>query len=549
MDKHLTKCCERWNELIHIREPTAARQRLCRSGPLRLPSFAKTLNPESIFESDPTEGGVECFWKKAFYSTQTPEAIPGPWREKYQELKENVTDPHFWDEYRKDPRWQFFTLKLLQEETEINETLTAISWRITQDLLNPKARKMLCLDGGGIRGYFVAKSLQSLIAKWSVEFPSLCKEQERSSNNWGRFHPASRQERAFLAQFDTFAGTSIGAILLVMTLVGLSLDGCMDIFTNYTYYFAQSWSSWITRGLPIFGAKYDPSRIHAKIDDVIDSAAHYHQVELNTLGDLYQFMKQRPVYITSFDCTMNKAHVFNSGDPAQKDYLLKEVLRATMAAPTYFPPQTVTCPHEPKIRQFIDGGVFANDPSLAAFYVAYIAAGRQTYSILNIGTMEYTSPVRNQGGYVGWLMQGDHNIVDIVMQASSSFAETALDMMGHHFHDLRRYKFNFTMTKPMALDDPSFIPKLNETFNSIENSSDMAGMLEFVKRYITDVSPDDSHASFSNDIIRPNIRFNKIVESHIERHVPAFPSFIYEMMEPPSDEDANPIIKPSKSEK
>jgi patatin-like phospholipase/acyl hydrolase len=97
------------------------------------------------------------------------------------------------------------------------------------------------------------------------------------------------------------------------------------------------------------------------------------------LGDRRLAEVSVPLAVTSFDGVTSQPVVFSSRD-ARHDHVLdlplRVVARATSAAPTYFPP----CETEWAGRacKFIDGGVWANNPSAVALAeAAPMTAARQ----------------------------------------------------------------------------------------------------------------------------------------------------------------------------
>ena len=66
--------------------------------------------------------------------------------------------------------------------------------------------------------------------------------------------------------------------------------------------------------------------------------------------------------ITSYETECRNATFFNSYDFKYKDLYLKDIARATSAAPTYFEPLNIQSK-----GTFIDGGVAANNPAMCAY--------------------------------------------------------------------------------------------------------------------------------------------------------------------------------------
>lgn len=82
------------------------------------------------------------------------------------------------------------------------------------------------------------------------------------------------------------------------------------------------------------------------------------------------------ILITSYD-TINKKPFYFRSRKAQEDpnndYKISDICRATSAAPTYFPPKALTyngADSTSKHLSLIDGGVFANNPSMLAYVEA-----------------------------------------------------------------------------------------------------------------------------------------------------------------------------------
>lgn len=75
--------------------------------------------------------------------------------------------------------------------------------------------------------------------------------------------------------------------------------------------------------------------------------------------------------ITTYDLAVGKPMFFKSRKarlcPGKHDYDVTDVVRSTTAAPTYFDPHLLTSPDGTKTHILVDGGVFANNPSMCAF--------------------------------------------------------------------------------------------------------------------------------------------------------------------------------------
>lgn len=205
-----------------------------------------------------------------------------------------------------------------------------------------KKIKILSIDGGGIRG-IMPGTILAYIEK------ELQKHTKNSSLKIGEY-------------FDFIAGTSTGGILSLIYL-------CPDNNGGYKYSAQEALDIYLDQGDEIFDITLG-KKIRS-LGGVLDEKYESYELE-QSLNDYLDQKKLsevlKPCLITSYDIRNRKAHFFTSADAKNEinDYYLKDVARATSAAPTYFEPSKIKSiygtPH-----YLIDGGVFANNPSLCAY--------------------------------------------------------------------------------------------------------------------------------------------------------------------------------------
>lgn len=77
----------------------------------------------------------------------------------------------------------------------------------------------------------------------------------------------------------------------------------------------------------------------------------------------------KPCIITTYDIQSKNSFFFSSREPKAKErgFYVKDVLRSTSTAPTYFPPAFIKNLVTEKQMINIDGGVFANNPAMCAY--------------------------------------------------------------------------------------------------------------------------------------------------------------------------------------
>lgn len=211
-----------------------------------------------------------------------------------------------------------------------------------------KMIRVLSIDGGGIRGIIPAKIL--------IRLEGLL--QMYSGNNQARIGQ----------YFDLIAGTSTGAILTSLYLcpekqgsihskykaeeiLNFYIDNGHDIFH-------QNLFSRIGSVFGLLGAKYLPDNLENLL--------------LEYLGDLRMEDLIKPCLIPAYDIVSGQAMFFNQMKAYRNDslnYLVREIVRGSTAAPTYFPVAKIHDSYRSELA-LIDGGMFANNPALCAFIEA-----------------------------------------------------------------------------------------------------------------------------------------------------------------------------------
>lgn len=278
-----------------------------------------------------------------------------------------------------------------------------------------KKIRILSLDGGGIRG-ILPGTILTYIEK--------------------RIKEKTNDPEAKIGEyFDFIAGTSTGGILGLIYL-------CPDEEGKYKYSAAEALNIYLDQGDEIFDVS-----LRKKIESVggvLDEK--YNAIELEAaLNDYFKDVKLseiiKPCIITSYDIRNRKAHFFTSHDATAdvRDYYIKDVARATSAAPTYFEPVRIKSiygsPHA-----LIDGGMFANNPSLCAYAEARTVnfskilnneekpnkPGGKDMLIVSIGTGSVEEPYHfrefKDAGITKWIKP----LIDIMMSGNSETVDYQL---------------------------------------------------------------------------------------------------------------------------
>jgi patatin-like phospholipase/acyl hydrolase len=246
--------------------------------------------------------------------------------------------------------------------------------------------------------------------------------------------------------FDLIAGTSTGGILTCLYL-------CPDNNLRPRFSATEAVDLYLKHGNEIF--KNDLSHQIYSSGGFTEEKYPSNSIE-KVLSDYFQEIKLsellKPCLITSYNIFNRCTHFFTQHDAREKegyDYFLKDVARATSAAPTYFEPARITSLSGVSYP-LIDGGVFANNPAMCAYAEArhqFMKTGgsqKVTASdmfMLSIGTgtvkkgYDYHSAIG--WGSLGWI----EPVLDIMMSGASDTIDFQLkqifDAIGKSDHYYR----------------------------------------------------------------------------------------------------------------
>ncbi len=302
--------------------------------------------------------------------------------------------------------------------------------------------RILSFDGGGIRGVLTAVLLNRLLG----EYPGLLQ-----------------------ARPDTvtmFAGTSTGGILALGLAAGLTPKDIRDLYvTNGKLIFDSSWARDVVDVGGLSGSKYDNANLK--------------QILQETFGGLkLQDLKSR-VLIASFSLDNQAPDAFNRtwnpkffhnfpGADSDGESLVINVAMDTSAAPTYFPSYGV----------YVDGGVIANNPSMAAVGQALDGrnepaerAALNEIKLLSLGTgasLQYIDGQNLDWGDAQWIKP----ILNIMMDGSVGVADfQCKQLLGDQYWRLEPI---FPSGKSFPMDDVSKIVDLMDFAGSFDLTATVA---------------------------------------------------------------------------
>lgn len=270
-----------------------------------------------------------------------------------------------------------------------------------------KYTRILSLDGGGIRGIIPGQVVVSLEKKLA----------EKSGN------PNARVAE----YFDMIAGTSTGGILTCLylfpdadgTTTQFSATEAVDLYLKHGgEIFARSLWQRLRSQFGLGDEKYSEKPLVEALSRFLDD---------RKLSELV-----KPCLITAYDIENRRATFFTQHDAVEneeKDFPLIHVARSTSAAPTFFQVANAESRAQNQLS-LIDGGVFANNPTLCAYSEARKKLDSNPTAkdmvILSLGTGHVKEPYSydkaKNWGALGWIRP----LISILMSGVSETVDYQL---------------------------------------------------------------------------------------------------------------------------
>lgn len=241
-----------------------------------------------------------------------------------------------------------------------------------EHLFGPGPKRILALDGGGLRGVLPLSyllRLEEILRTRHGDDPKF-----RLSN-----------------YFDLIGGTSTGSIIASLIAIGLSVEQIQDIY----YALGRK----VFRKMPWRIGLFAPKFQSAPLKEAL--AAQFGDITLGSSDIQTGLMVVSKRLDTGSIWLLNnnpKGKYFEAPEDdtnamPNKDYLLREVIRASCAAPHYFEPERVDVA-QGVTGAFIDGGVSPhNNPALLLILYASLKGyglnwklGRENILLVSFGT-------------------------------------------------------------------------------------------------------------------------------------------------------------------
>ena len=309
-----------------------------------------------------------------------------------------------------------------------------------------KKFRILCLDGGGIRGLYSAQMLKRMKKDCNIDFYN---------------------------DFDLIVGTSTGSILAGSIVKQIDIEKVIALYVNEGKKIFKK--RWLSR-IGLFASKYNPNPLKEQLKVIFENT---------TLGDI-----EKPLLINATDIGNSTQFVFKTTFNDQKDsngnkkelvrdkgILLSDAILASSSAPIFFPPH--------KVGNFLlaDGGLWANSPVLVALAEAkkIFKTEPNDVVVVSIGTgveeNDYHINTKWWGFLTGWKRE---KLISMILNLQTKTNNSLLQFLMPKENILR---LTYTSDKALPLDDVSqnenLLSKADKDFSDRHSE-----IQSFINKYI-----------------------------------------------------------------
>ena len=267
-----------------------------------------------------------------------------------------------------------------------------------------KPIRILSIDGGGIRGLIpslVLSKLEDLCGKPICEL------------------------------FDLIAGTSTGGILAL----GLTMPGpdgkpahsAASMVSIYEKEAERIFSRRFSHRLRTLGSLADQKYPAQGIESVLTEyfgEARLKDSLTEVLVPAYEIERHIPFFFKSSNAIKNSAY----------DFAIRDVARATSAAPTYFEPHLIPVGEAGDYFALVDGGVYANNPSACALAESMARHPGKDFLVVSLGTGARPESIDYKRAKSWGLAQWAKPIFNVVLDGVSATVDYQLRQMVQQYY-------------------------------------------------------------------------------------------------------------------
>lgn len=303
--------------------------------------------------------------------------------------------------------------------------------------------RILSLSGGGVRGVFQAVFLKNL--EQTTGLP-------------------------IFQQFDLIAGTSTGSIIALAVALGIDINRIIDLYRDKSELIFKSKVLSLVRK----GPRYDQNVLRTEIEKIFGTK-QLRDTKTNVL-----------VTATCLDLFCHRVFTsFPTNESMDSELPAVEVSLASSAAPTYFAPVTP----QSQERSYVDGGLWANSPSLISILYAnrYLNIPIENIKLLSVGTGDFVQGIiRNQFSNLRTLSAGTIKTIFEIMfssQQSSADDQTKILLGSENF-----MKITAQLNEFIGFDDAKMANAKLPALAEQQANSSMDAVIKMIKSDLPSVS-------------------------------------------------------------
>ncbi len=305
--------------------------------------------------------------------------------------------------------------------------------------------KILCIDGGGMKGLYSARILERIETQLQID-----------NNN---------KELRLSDYFDLICGTSAGGIIGLAISQRKPMRQICEFFENEGPKIFKKTNSLNKIKQIFFSSKHDGVRLREAILDFFKGS------KIQEASNCLCIPSYNITHDTYFVFRFNPYSIDRNRDNNINYY---DIALCTSAAPTYLPVHQLN--YENINANFIDGGVWANNPNLVAIYEASKFVGPEKkftgISLLSIPSLDISKPTKlsisRKKSIINWGSGLFHIMMKGQSEFSALFTKTILTNM---FQNSKYYRIP---TVPLFKGQSQYIDIDNASKNSTELYNSLA---------------------------------------------------------------------------
>jgi patatin-like phospholipase/acyl hydrolase len=276
-------------------------------------------------------------------------------------------------------------------------------------------KKLLNIDGGGVRVYFSLLILQYIEKKTGKQVVDL---------------------------FDFYSGVSASSIVLGCLLTSHTVDELIDVFETISKkMFYRSWCDILTSFNGLFYSKYSSYYIENEFKKIFQ--------------DTRLSQVKKPLSILAYDLISHTPVLFESWNNTISSVKLWKAIRGSTAAPTFFPPLVYDK------HMLIDGGIVSNNLSdLARENAKKMYGYKEQILQVSIGTGRYLPKVTYApSGLWSWT-----GLFGVLFSAQSNYRMHRLLTKPKVLNQPGFYRFDIVLDQDISLDNYNAFDNMTNIF-------------------------------------------------------------------------------------